>query len=430
MNGPTGRAQGIPIIVPERGEAQTLAKLAPETSLSEDRLQELIHGHPEILPIGDIEPGFSRLVPVCRELGTKHGPIDNLLMTAEGDIVLVEVKLWRNPESRRKVVAQALDYASCLFEMDYSELEHAVLRARGDDVSATRLFDVVVSSDDPIEEARFVDAVNINLRRGRLVILVVGDGIRSETERLAALVQSHAGAHFTFALVELTAYRLPEAGGLIICPRTLGRTKLIERAVVHINDARVRVSAPTSEAGHQGGPSAAPRPSSISAEQFFEEIAKLDSLAPNAIRTFLDKLEPIGVYEEYKARLILRWDSPDDVPINLGMFHPGGKISTRAVNWFVPRDIGHVYIEELASAWGLDVNRSHDRDWYVMGSDGRPPKIFEIRDRLPLWIPVIEKFQQRLRDRHEKDGGESARQNDRFFDNPITNIRKESAGQM
>ena len=80
-------------------------------TFNEAWLQRLIHDHPECLPVAEIEPAFDELVPVCMEMPTMHGPMDSLLMTTEGDLVLVEVKLWRNPEARRKVVAQGLDYA-------------------------------------------------------------------------------------------------------------------------------------------------------------------------------------------------------------------------------------------------------------------------------------------------------------------------------
>ena len=45
--------------------------------------------------------------------------LDNLIMTNRGQLALVEVKLWRNPEARRKVVAQALDYAAAVFAMTF-----------------------------------------------------------------------------------------------------------------------------------------------------------------------------------------------------------------------------------------------------------------------------------------------------------------------
>ena len=42
---------------------------------------------------------------------------------------MVEVKLWGNPEARRKVVAQTLEYATALFKLSYDELEAAVRKA-------------------------------------------------------------------------------------------------------------------------------------------------------------------------------------------------------------------------------------------------------------------------------------------------------------
>jgi hypothetical protein len=52
-----------------------------------------------------------RPVPICTELNTPAGPIDNFMVSPSGLPVLVECKLWRNPEARREVVSQILDYA-------------------------------------------------------------------------------------------------------------------------------------------------------------------------------------------------------------------------------------------------------------------------------------------------------------------------------
>ncbi len=142
------------------------------------------------------------------------------------------------------MVAQALDYASCLFEWDYEELERAVLKASsGEGAGPASLYDLVAGKDGLALPA-FIDAVNANLARGRILILVVGDGIRNEARKLASTLQSHAGAHFTFALVELNVFRAGEAGGILVCPRILAQTEMISRGVVEILDRRTVVSAP------------------------------------------------------------------------------------------------------------------------------------------------------------------------------------------
>ena len=56
-------------------------------------LQTLIHRHPELLPVGDIEPAFLPLLPVGMELPTPNGGyIDNFLITPTGNLVFIECK--------------------------------------------------------------------------------------------------------------------------------------------------------------------------------------------------------------------------------------------------------------------------------------------------------------------------------------------------
>ena len=85
-------------------------------------LQGLLHQNPAILPIDQIEPGFGSPVAVCRELplefgAGRSGALDNFMVTREGRLVLVEAKLWRNPEARRSVVAQAMEYSAAVFRL-------------------------------------------------------------------------------------------------------------------------------------------------------------------------------------------------------------------------------------------------------------------------------------------------------------------------
>jgi hypothetical protein len=136
-------AYGVPVRVGAVGQSSALEPVPlGAKEFNEAWLQNLIHRHPNCLPASLIEPAFGELISVGMEVPTKHGPIDNLLMKPEGDIVLVEAKLWHNPEARRHVVAQALDYASCLFEWDYEELERAILKSGfGDGTKPKRLYD-------------------------------------------------------------------------------------------------------------------------------------------------------------------------------------------------------------------------------------------------------------------------------------------------
>lgn len=91
---------------------------------------------------------------------TSAGPIDNVLLTANGDIAIVEAKLWRNPVARRKVVAQALDYASCLFELSYEQFEARALKGKFAGQKKPRsLYELFADDQEALDEQSFVDAV-------------------------------------------------------------------------------------------------------------------------------------------------------------------------------------------------------------------------------------------------------------------------------
>jgi hypothetical protein len=168
-------------------------------------LQTKLHCNPDVFPIEQIEPGFGDLIPLCRELplsigGGRSGALDNLFVTRDGGLVLVETKLWRNPEARRSAVAQAMDYAAAVFRMNYTQFERAVLTARGKANSVDdSMFKIVDAASHGVDEAEFVDAVSRNLSRGRAIIAVLGDGIREDIVPLANLLQTHAGHRFTFS---------------------------------------------------------------------------------------------------------------------------------------------------------------------------------------------------------------------------------------
>jgi hypothetical protein len=101
---------------------------ANSPGISEAFIRALVQGHPCCLPIAEIDPLFVNPAPVCRELSTPAGSIGNVMVTASGLPVLVEGKLWRNPEGRREVVGQILDCAIAPKLFAGSHVETAGLR--------------------------------------------------------------------------------------------------------------------------------------------------------------------------------------------------------------------------------------------------------------------------------------------------------------
>lgn len=361
------RARGIPVLVNEAGDRSSLERIHLGLGIhNEDWLQALIQSEPQILPIADIEPGFGEPVPVAREVPCGHGIIDNLYLTPSGDIVLVETKLWRNSEMRREVVAQALDYVSALTGFSYSDFEAAL--ARGMD-GPRQLYDLFADHPEALEEADFIDAVSRNLRRGRMLVMVLGDGIRSETEALANLLQSHAGAHFTFALVELATWRT--SNGSILCvPDLLTRTVMIERGVVRLPDTGVTIEPAPVESR--------PRAQSISMADFMARMAQHDPALPRAINALLDALEPLGVYPDLKATLNLKADFPQlDRPANFGYIDKAGRFRVNPASWNLPETVWRPYFQSVADiVGGLIIDEPNTR--YVAVRERTAPAIIDI----------------------------------------------------
>ena len=99
---------------PEVLQRVPLTSGVAQGSVDEARLQELLFDHPECLPIPAIDPAYADAVPICRELRVPAGSIDALFVNHLGRLTLCEFKLWRNPQARREVIGQILDYAKDL----------------------------------------------------------------------------------------------------------------------------------------------------------------------------------------------------------------------------------------------------------------------------------------------------------------------------
>ncbi|MBP7914149.1 MAG: hypothetical protein KAZ63_02290 [Vitreoscilla sp.] len=197
-------------------------------------LRDTLLVNPEILPVRDIDPSFGPLVPLCRELRTEAGPLDVAFVNEFGRLTLVECKLWRNPEARRKVVAQVLDYARAISRWTYSDLQRQVAAATGRRGNVP--YELVKERVPGLDEHRFVDETSAAMRQGRFLLLIAGDGIREDVGALAELINRNAASGFSFGLVEVALYGL-EDESLVVQPRVVARTQNIERTVVVIRDS-------------------------------------------------------------------------------------------------------------------------------------------------------------------------------------------------
>ncbi len=240
---PMAGTHPLPILISSKGDPDILLERVPLTGGSgnygEDWLQNLLYKHPKSLPIAEINPSFTGLIPICREMSTPAGPIDVLYATREGHLVILEAKLWRNPEARRKVIGQILDYAKELSHWSYETLDAAVRASRRrEHCVSLSLFDVVSEQNAGLDEAQFIDAVSRRLRLGELLLLIAGDGIRENLKAITSFIEDHGTLHFTFGLVEMAIFLMPD-GMHLVQPRVIAHSEVIRRIVVDLRGDRL-----------------------------------------------------------------------------------------------------------------------------------------------------------------------------------------------
>lgn len=185
--------------------------LSPSGFPDEAALHGLVEEAPELLPLS----GSPRLAVVGREVHLGTGYADLLAVESSGRFVVIEVKLAKNGEARRVVVAQVLTYAAYLRGMDRATLEKEVLGGYLGGRGWTTLDDAVQAAD---QEGSF-DAVTFDaglracLADGRFRIVLVLDSAPPELTQLVGYLEAVAG--LVIDLVTVSAYTVGEERLLI-----------------------------------------------------------------------------------------------------------------------------------------------------------------------------------------------------------------------
>lgn len=276
-----------------------------DPSLNENWLQRLLFQHPELIPIGDTDQLFAPLKSLAREVPTPVGPVDLLCVSPAGFLTIVETKLHRNPQSRREVLGQILDYCARMSKWSYDDLVSAVSasRHRANDAPDPVLSAALGDTSSITERQRFRSNVSECLRHGRFMMVIVGDAFRESTTALLEHVQASMHLQFTLRLVELTLYRDSRNAGadVLVVPRLAARTQEVTRAIVRIlpavDPAHVTVEGVKEE-------------TSPGLESFLELLRRTTQVA-DEFASLTGELSALGVYvDPTKDGLALRYADP------------------------------------------------------------------------------------------------------------------------
>lgn len=407
-------ATGIPVLISASDE-NNIQKLRPvafsrkdQSSFDETLLQKIVDLAPDILPIRDFYPAVTSIYSLGREipveLGERQGFIDNLLVTNDGHLVLVETKLYRNPEAIRDAVIQTLEYGMAIHKMSFIELEARIRRA---EKTGTQLrdnesiLDRITSMSDVFDDFEIV--LERYQRTGEILLLVVADGIRASVERITQWMNEEMSGStpIKFGLVELRFYEIAD-GSKIVVPKTLLKTKEISRHVVVVdiqNNSSAAATASVTDQLSISGTLGAARPIKIAVPALTKN-GLLGQVAPEIqpiLKELFQQLESIGLVENTKTAAQLRYgvaslDSGEFLPILYLDKNNIWATPTKRVLELVGKESILEFRKEmnpLVSFWKPDQIEKVD-------SCGCGIKYASIKDKIPDMLNVLERFKRQI----------------------------------
>lgn len=183
-----------------------VTKLSKRRVESEEILQGYIYDHPESLPLEEYKEDLQPLI-VAREFPTSSGPVDALGIDRDGELYVIETKLYKNPD-KRLVLAQMLDYGAALWEgypdpaefvgrLDESVRDHVGVSLRQKIGSFFEL--------DDAEIGGVLDSVRDNVSDGNFRFVVLMNRLEERLKTLIRFVNENS--RFDVFGVELEFYR-------------------------------------------------------------------------------------------------------------------------------------------------------------------------------------------------------------------------------
>lgn len=175
----------------------------------EDSLQDYIHKNPEAIPLYEIKEDI-RLLVLVREFPTESGPIDALGIDKDGEIYLVETKLYKN-QDKRQVVAQVLDYGASLwsnyrsFDEFLLEVNKGLEKQEQDNIQS-RLAEFFGLESEGVDE--LLDLMRINLQSGKFKFVILMDSLHQALKDLIVFLNQNS--EFDIYAVELEYYKHEE----------------------------------------------------------------------------------------------------------------------------------------------------------------------------------------------------------------------------
>jgi len=221
---------------------------------SEEFLEDTVAAAPELLRMENRTTGIYGPYAPFRQLEfttpqDRSIRPDIIFLAASGHVIVVEVKLYANPELRdRRVVAQIVDYAAALTALPTADIGQLFGATDGTQRAwVDKVRGLFPEEHDPEELANVFLA---HLRTGEINMFVACDKAPPGLQEMLRGISSQAALDFSLDLVEIEPHVRDGASGILFVPRTRLTTEVVGRTVVTVTfptgDAKPSVAVETS----------------------------------------------------------------------------------------------------------------------------------------------------------------------------------------
>ena len=218
-------------------DGETVRVVEQTRYATEQELQDFLLNYPGLIPLDEAETGALPLMPIGREVPVASGFLDVLYIDASGLLTIAETKLKRNPEARREVVGQILEYAAALStwsDQDVSAQAQAFLASEyaPKDYRSQTFEDAVrklVSQTSPeskvelsLDDLRAM--IGDGLRNGNMRLIVAVDEIHDSLRSTITFLNTHSN----FQIYLLQVVRFSGEHQDIFVPSLFGYAKKVK----------------------------------------------------------------------------------------------------------------------------------------------------------------------------------------------------------
>jgi hypothetical protein len=341
--------------------------LTPALYPSEAALHDLVEQAPQMLPLA----GSPRLTVLGREVRLGAGYADLLAVESSGRLVVIEVKLAVNAESRRAVVAQVLSYAGYLQGLDPGQLESQVLASQ---LAPAGSVLAAVEADDQqhaLDQDAFQEGLARTLAEGSFRLVIVLDSAPDELLQVVGYLQLISDK-IDIDLVTVTAH---DAGGSrVLVPQRIDPGRRVrELSDAQVNDRQAGVLYPGS-AQFRGSIADAPEERRALLEHLADwadglergGLVKLSSYVGKGMVTLLPRLASdnaglVTICNDHKSAYLQFWRGVFErrAPLSMPAVEAVAGIELRQGNW-TPNvtdelldAVTHAYREAVGKGTGL-----------------------------------------------------------------------------